>query len=110
MGFIGKQYTKLQDLTSMLPGEVAEELQPWLNIQKSAASNLCYKEAKDQLLEQYGPKEGHNFWLAMGLMLVTTPSALARKIVHLIGSHKQRPMETCCCKEAVRGIWTEKLP
>ena len=36
----------------------------------------------------------------MGLMIVTTPSALARRIVDLICSHKQRPLETCCCKEA----------
>ena len=58
MGFrgIGKQYTKLQAVTSLLPGDIAEELQPWLNVQKDAASNLCYKEAKYQLLEQYGPK------------------------------------------------------
>ena len=112
MGFrgIGKQYTKLQALTSLLPGDIAEELQPWLNVQKDAASNLCYKEAKDQLLEQYGPKEGHNFSLARGLMLDTTPSALARKIVDLICTHKQQPMEACCCKETVSGIWTAKLP
>ena len=112
MGFcrIGKQYTKLQALTSLLLGDIAEELQPWLNVQKSEASNLCYKEAKDQLLEQYGPKEGYNFRLAMGLMLVTTPSALARKIVDLICTHKRKPMEACCCKETVSGIWTAKLP
>ena len=80
----------------MLPGEVAEELQPRLNIQKSAASNLCYKEANAQLLEQYGPKEGHNFKLAMGLMIVTTPSDLDRKIIDFICLHKQMPIETCC--------------
>ena len=58
MGFcgIGRPYAKLQVLTNVLPGEIAEDLQPWLNIQKSAASNLCYKEVKAQLLEQYGPK------------------------------------------------------
>ena len=81
-----------------------------VDVQKSAASNLCYKEAKDQLLEQYGPKEGYNFRLAMGLMLVTTPSALARKIVDLICTHKRKPLEQCCCKETVSGIWTAKLP
>ena len=81
-----------------------------MNIHKDAASNLCCKEAKDLLLEQYGPKEGHNFRLAMGLMLVTTPSALARKIVDLICTHKQRRMEACYCKDTVHGIWTAKLP
>ena len=46
----------------------------------------------------------------MGLMLVTTPSALARKIVDLICTHKRKPMDACCCKETVSGIWTAKLP
>ena len=28
----------------------------------------------------------------------------------LICTHKRKPMEQCCCKETVSGIWTAKLP
>ena len=103
------QYTKLQVLTDQLPSQVLEELKPILSAQDEESAT-CYKEVKTRILELFGPKEQEDYAKATQLLLSSTPSQLARRIIALICEHKVKPLETCCCKKTVAGIWLSKLP
>ena len=61
-------------------------------------------------MELFGPQEDEDYYKACNLILVTTPSALCRKIIALLCEHRTKPLESCCCKKSVSGIWRSKLP
>ena len=95
MGFAGikSQWMKLQMLASNLPEKVTEQVKPLLKNQ----TTTCYKDCKKELIKLLAPKDDDIFDKATGLLLTTTPSALAKQL-----SAQHAPMLHPCRGAAVR--------
>ena len=109
---VHSQWTKLQVLTSLLSTQpkVLANIESFAAQPRASASNNCYYRAKQKLLSIYSKKPEDKFDLAMDLVMVTTPSDLARQIVDLICENKAEPMATCCaCQKTCFGIWRRKM-
>ena len=106
---VGTQYLKLQILTSNLPEHVIEEIKPLLRITEENDTSRCYADAKKRILELFGPKESERYAKAAELVLITTPSALCKKMIDII-CDKYPPLQGCCCPALVSGMWRSKLP
>ena len=109
---VHSQWTKLQVLTSLLSTQpkVLANIESFAAQPRASASNNCYYRAKQKLLSIYSKKPEDKFDLAMDLVMVTTPSDLARQIVDLICENKAEPMATCCaCQKICFGIWRRKM-
>ena len=111
MRFIGvkSQFLKLQVLTDRLPSEVAEEVKDLLYVTEDTATATCYKVVKVRLLDIYGPKEEEDIELATSLVLTSTPSQLARRIVDLVCEGTPK-LEGCHCPKLVLWLWKKRLP
>ena len=114
MKFMGvrSQLTKLQVLTTQLPSEVKAEIKPYLHIDEEDAEALasCYKSTKKAIIELFGPKKEEAYDKAIGALLTSKPSQLAKKIMDLLCRNKKTPLTPCCCDTVVYGIWKKQLP
>ena len=106
---IKAQWTKLQVLTTVLPAELLTHIEAFAAVPQASAGSKCYYDAKSRLMNIYGDKPHESYEKAIGLVIVTTPSELARKIIDLICEHKQKPLQDCCCAKVVMGIWLKQL-
>ena len=106
---IKAQWTKLQVLTTVLPAELLTHIEAFAAVPQASAGSKCYYEAKSRLMDIYGEKPHESYEKAIGLVIVTTPSELARRIIDLICDHKQKPLKECCCAKVVMGIWLRQL-
>ena len=106
---IKAQWTKLQVLTTVLPAELLTHIEAFAAVPQASAGSKCYYEAKSRLMNICGDKPHESYEKAIGLVIVTTPSELARKIIDLICEHKQKPLQDCCCAKVVMGIWLKQL-
>ena len=109
---IKSQWTKLQVLTSLLSTtpKVLANIESFAALPRASASNNCYYRAKQRLLAIYSKKPEDKFDLAMDLIMVTTPSDLARQIIDLICENKAEPLAECCaCQKTCFGIWRRKM-
>ena len=106
---IKAQWTKLQVLTTVLPAELLTHIEAFAAVPQASAGSKCYYEAKSRLMDIYGDKPHESYEKAIGLVIVTTPSELARRIIDLICDHKQKPLKECCCAKVVMGIWLRQL-
>ena len=62
------------------------------------------------MLEIYSKEPEDKYDLAVELVMVTTPSDLARKIIDLICDKKSEPLVGCCgCQRTCFGIWRRKM-
>ena len=106
---INAQWTKLQVLTTVLPASLLTHIEAFAAVPQASAGSTCYYEAKLRLIEIYGEKPHESYEKATKLVLATTPSELARRIIDLICDHKQKPLQSCCCAKVVMGIWLRQL-
>ena len=106
---IKAQWTKLQVLTTVLPAELLTHIEAFAAVPQASAGSKCYYDAKSRLMNIYGDKPHESYEKAIELVIVTTPSELARKIIDLICEHKQKPLQDCCCAKVVMGIWLKQL-
>ena len=106
---IKAQWTKLQVLTTVLPAELLTHIEAFAAVPQASAGSKCYYDAKSRLMNIYGDKPHESYEKAIELVIVTTPSELARKIIGLICEHKQKPLQDCCCAKVVMGIWLKQL-
>ena len=106
---IKAQWTKLQVLTTVLPAELLTHIEAFAAVPQASAGSKCYYDAKSRLINIYGDKPHESYEKAIELVIVTTPSELARKIIDLICEHKQKPLQDCCCAKVVMGIWLKQL-
>ena len=106
---IKAQWTKLQVLTTVLPSHLLTHIEAFAAVPQASAGSTCYYDAKLRLIDIYGEKPHESFEKAIGQVLVTTPSELARRIIYLICDHKQKPLKDCCCAKVVMGIWLRQL-
>ena len=86
------QFTKLQVLTSLLPRDFLEEVKSEVSVDEDEATATCYKDVKKRVMELFGPQEDEDYYKACNLILVTTPSALCRKIIALLCEHRTKPL------------------
>ena len=111
MKFMGvrSQWLKLQVLTNVLPADKLMLIKYLVDIDEAECGDTQYKQAKQRLLQLFGPKEGDQYMKAAGLVMSSTPSDLARQLIALICKGRQ-PMNGCHCEETVSGMWRLKLP
>ena len=111
MKFMGvrSQWLKLQVLTNVLPADKLMLIKYLVDIDEADCGDTQYKQAKQRLLQLFGPKEGDQYMKAAGLVMSSTPSDLARQLIALICKGRQ-PMNGCHCEETVSGMWRLKLP
>ena len=111
MKFMGvrSQWLKLQVLTNVLPADKLMLIKYLVDIDEADCGDTQYKQAKQRLLQLFGPKEGDQYMKAAGLVMSSTPSDLARQLIALICKGRQ-PMNGCHCVETVSGMWRLKLP
>ena len=105
---INRQWDKKNAVAEMLPADVTEEMKPILRLTEDEAGDHVYKDLKDEILTQFGPKEEDAYKQAKALKMTGTPSALGKKLIHLI-CPGAKPFSTCHCARIVFGMWEEHL-
>ena len=84
----------------------AEEIA--LRLSEAEAGPHIYKDLKNEILSLYGPKEQDAYKKAKALRLNGKPSALGKKLIHLL-CPGAKPFETCHCAKIVYGMWDDQL-
>ena len=104
---INSQWEKKNAIVPMLPDDIIDELKPLLRLKQQEAGQI-YKSVKAEIIQLYGPKDEEAFQKALALRLTGKPSALAKKIIHLIcpGS---APLDGCHCAKTIFGMWHAQL-
>ena len=100
---INKQWDKKNSILPMLPEDLIEELMPLLRL-KQAEAGMIYKAVKTEILQLYGPKDEDAFSKAIALRLTDRPSALAKKLIHIL-CPGTTPFQGCHCAKIVYGFW-----
>ena len=107
---IQSQWTKLQVVITLIPMEVAEEIQHLLRASDpTAAGTTCYKDIKAELIQLFGLSEDDVFDKVNAFVLTTTPSALAKKMADAACTDHPK-LAGCCSAAMVAGLWRAKLP
>ena len=111
MEFVGikSQYVKRQCLARNLPEEVNQQMKGLLRKSKDEAGATPYLDLKKALLLQFGQSAEDAFEKALGLVVTSTPSALAKKMCDYICKNNP-PMQGCCCERTISGMWRRQLP
>ena len=104
---INKQWSRKDAIVPLLPDEVVEECKPILRLPEAEAGRV-YKALKQEIIQLYGPKEEDAFKKAMALRLTTTPSALGKKLIHVI-CPGTNPFDGCHCARMVFGFWDAQM-
>lgn len=104
------QYTKRQCLVQNLPPEIRSEIKGLLRLNKDQAGTQPYKDAKDRLMQLFGPDESDAYEKATQLVLVGKPSQLAKKLADLLCKCQPPLKAGCCAAPSVIGMWKAKLP
>ena len=81
---IKSQWMKRIILQWLLPKKVAINVKGLLSKSKTEAGNSINKDIKDRILQILGPKEQDLYRKANSLVMVDTPSQLARTMVDLL--------------------------
>ena len=81
---IKTQYVKRQCLARNLPEEVNQQMKGLLRKLKDEAGATPYLDLKKALLLQFGQSAEDAFEKALGLVVTSTPSALAKKMCDYI--------------------------
>ena len=105
---INRQWDKKNAIVPLLPEQVVEECKPLLRLSRNDAGGHIYKELKSEILQLYGSKDEDVFKKAMALRLTGRPSALGKKLVHII-CPGIKPMEGCHCSRMIYGFWEAQL-
>ena len=105
---INKQWSKKDAIVPLLPDDVIEELKPILRLQEADAGDKIYKTLKQEILLLFGPKDEDVFKKAIALRLTGRPSALGKKLIHIL-CPGTTPFEGCHCAKIVYGFWEAQL-
>ena len=105
---INRQWDKKDAAAALLPEHVIEECKPILRLTEAEAGPHIYKDLKAEVVSIFGPRDEDVFKKAIALRLTGTPSALGKKLIHLIcpGS---KPFDGCHCAKIVYGFWDSQL-
>ena len=105
---INRQWDKKDAIVPVLPDEVVEECKHILRLSRADAGQMVYKNLKQEILNLYGQREEDAFKKACSLKLTGKPSALGKKLIHVL-CPSPRPFETCHCARIVFGFWEAEL-
>ena len=105
---INKQWDKKNALVTVLPAEIIEECKPILRLSEEEAGAQVYKDLKTEILSLYGPREEDAFKKAIALKMTGKPSALGKKLIHII-CPGAKPFTNCHCANMVYGFWEAQL-
>ena len=104
----GRQFTKLQALSTILPQHVTSQLKPLLRKKQSEfPENNAYLLVKREIFRIFGPPPDAAVNRALTRVLTDKPSTLARD---LVGDLCDKQMEGCCCSKTVYTLWKRQLP
>ena len=106
---INRQWSKRQVLVQLIPAELHNDFKAYLIQQEADAGPQAYKDFKDAIIKQFGPKLADGFDRAIARVMNGTPSQLERQIVNDI-CPEVRPLAGCHCAAVVLGIWRRSLP
>ena len=98
---IKSQWIKRIVLQRLLPKKVAMNVKGLLSKSKTEAGNSIYKDIKDRILQILGPKEQDMYRKATSLVMVDSPSQLARAMVNLLCKCGPNTPLNGCCGEAI---------
>ena len=105
---VGKQFTKLQALSTILPPHVTSQIKPLLRKKASEfTENDAYLQVKTKILQIFCPPADAAFNRAFSRVLTDKPSTLARDLVSDLCSQE---LEGCCCAKIIYGAWKKHLP
>ena len=105
---INRQWDKKDAIKPLLPENVIEECKPILRLSQADAGNQIYKTLKEEILSLFGSKDEDAFKKAMALRLTGNPSALGKKLLHII-CPGAKPLHGCHCAKMVFGFWHAQL-
>ena len=105
---INCQWSKKDAILPMLPEAVIDECKPILRLTQDQAGDTIYKDLKTEILSLYGQREEDAYAKAAALTLTGKPSALGKKIIHLI-CPGAKPFSGCHCARTVYGMWIAKM-
>ena len=98
---INSQWSKKNAVAAVLPDDVTEEVKPILRLLESEKGDHIYKDLKEEILEQFGPRPNDVFKKAMALKLNGgRPSGLGKRLIHVI-CPGPKPMSTCHCANMI---------
>ena len=112
MGAAGvrKNFTKFQVLSTIIPRKVQDQVKPLLSMQATEFPNKdAYKQLKHEILRIFGPRPEKAVERALGRVLTSQPSELARELVNDLSQCK--PKLNCqCCPAIITALWKRHLP
>ena len=105
---VGRQFTKLQALSTILPPHVTSQIKPLLRKKQSEfPENDAYFQVKSRILQIFCPPADAAFNRAFSRVLTGKPSTLARDLVSDLCS---KELNGCCCAKIIYGAWKKQLP
>ena len=81
---------------------------PLLRLPQAEAGDKIYKSVKDEILQQFGPRDEDAFKKAMALKMTGSPSAFGKQLIHII-CPGTKPMQSCHCARMIYGFWEAQL-
>ena len=105
---INSQWSKKNAIVAMLPDDVIEECKPILRLEEADQGDHIYLDLKEEILSLYGPRDEDVFKKAIALRLTGRPSALGKKLIHIL-CPGPKPFQGCHCAKIVYGFWEAQL-
>ena len=105
---INSQWSKKNAIVAMLPDDVIEECKPILRLTEEDQGDHIYLDLKNEIMKIYGPRDQDVFKKAIALRLTGRPSALGKKLIHIL-CPGPRPFVGCHCAKIVYGFWEAQL-
>ena len=105
---INTQWSKKDALVELLPEDIVEQCKPILRLKQEEAGTHIYKDLKQEILSLFGKKDQDAYKKAKALTFDGPPSALGKKLIHLL-CPDSKPFQNCHCAKFVFGMWDEKM-
>ena len=105
---INRQWDKKDAIVAILPENIVEECKPILRLSQQDAGTHIYKTLKSEIIQLFGERDEDAFKKALALKLTGRPSALGKKLTHII-CPGVKPFDGCHCARMVYGFWESNL-
>ena len=84
IGRENKQWDRKDAIVPLLPEHITEECKPLLRLSEANAGPTIYKDLKAEILLLYGSRDEDAFKKAIALKMTGKPSALGKKLIHIL--------------------------
>ena len=104
---VRKQFTKFQVLATIILRRIIEEVEPLLRkTEADFTEKDSYQQLKTKILTIFGPKPEESVERALGRVMTSTPSVLARALVNDLCKNE---LDCECCPAIVMALWKRHL-